>query len=1254
MPVADVLNRPDVLRTFLLVARPKQPWDQQEVLVTISNGGYGSLSGDTLASTLFRRGLIRPYSSRLDFRGIRFVGKQLSKNGDIQISNLNGEFDDVDGISLVELDWAGTTVEVFVAETPGTYEELSFDSFERIFTGTADELRWDEEMLTIPLADRGLSFEAEISERSLKGLSACLRIGASGSNENVSWDSTDGTSFSLNDSDLPVTFSIRVKRSSIAGVNSFIFIHDVNWRFFFDSSDRFRFSYVEDGDKRHRWGVDGQSDDDEWHWWDIVLLPSPFDAIIYRDGVAQDVTTFSVIDPTTQSQTWASLGAINEAGTSSNFDGEIDEFRAFGKQVGVDVLDDFRNRPVSVSEMERENGLWNFRFNEPGLTPDRVIDQLGLANDSTAVHNGPLHIGSLEGPPASEGRTAAKAHGRVRQVEPQLVDEFFLVYLLNDGPMGRVISVSDNGTPTILLEGEVDDVYAAAPASGFFDHDRQNGLIRLGASPDGNLTADYDGSDSGMSYALCLRNSNVDAAFVIPDAAAGTGCDIADTDLPVTIEWKQRMIEPSPTSHAVFLKASHYLLTNNPDTKTLSFQYYTDTSKRSTWSVSGASTYPAAFQGAKFGGSAAWHRISVVIGASPTFTIKLYIDGVLQTPDSETLVAATKVGTNDLKFFGTTGGIGSYWNGELNDFRIWDAERSAAEILANKDILVANDATNLRTNFRMDEGTGTGTGAVAQASTAGNGGPDADIVLSGGLTGVEWCGTHEGVALTPLQIMQQVTRDVVGIPDGPQVDPGDEYIDVEDFGQADIDALFEAGFYNEEKPVEAGEVMEIMAESANAFWSQRRDGGVTATRLFDPEFENEDFEVTDDTVDLGQRIQRRQTGARVWKVVQQYKKNYQTQKRNDLAAAAVLTEAEIEDLGKKLRSAEADDANVLANFPRAQELVLKGLMDTAEGGRRVANDVLTLLKKRRSLYSIPVHKQVFLREAGDIARVYLTRQGAQLGTRANLLDLSINLDQALSYVLNDDPVVAADASHGISSSSRPVVLEALITINEDIDNLSSGLAEPDTEWFVRSNNYSLGASWHKDNDFRIRIAPFAQLNTGVGVDDITLDAEDQLDDALTFKQTREFIHVAARFDGIQSQLYVNAIPVTTNIVSAAGSAISNVAIDFFESASPSSREPHLIDEVRIWDAGVDRTEMELDFWKYRPLIQSQIDLGMTGYWRFDELNASGNVADLSGNDNDLDPDTSTLTDSRPPGRKFIVVGFEEDASSDIVRLLLWG
>jgi hypothetical protein len=112
----------------------------------------------------------------------------------------------------------------------------------------------------------------------------------------------------------------------------------------------------------------------------------------------------------------------------------------------------------------------------------------------------------------------------------------------------------------------------------------------------------------------------------------------------------------------------------------------------------------------------AWHHVAVTMRSSDN-QLTIYIDGVQRAQG--TLTSEATSGNSAPVRIGRNGGsAGNYWNGKVDDVRLWNVVRTASEISANYEAELSSAPAALVANWKLDEGTGTG--AADSAGTAQN------------------------------------------------------------------------------------------------------------------------------------------------------------------------------------------------------------------------------------------------------------------------------------------------------------------------------------------------------------------------------------------------------------------------------------------------------------------------------------------------------------------------------------------------------
>lgn len=107
--------------------------------------------------------------------------------------------------------------------------------------------------------------------------------------------------------------------------------------------------------------------------------------------------------------------------------------------------------------------------------------------------------GGLEGGSNLAGVRKPLAFGKVRNIEPVLVDRANLVYQWHHESVEAVAAVYD-GALALTFAGDVADITATTVSAGSYKTQLSGGYIKLGAEPSKRCTLDGSGDNSGGSY----------------------------------------------------------------------------------------------------------------------------------------------------------------------------------------------------------------------------------------------------------------------------------------------------------------------------------------------------------------------------------------------------------------------------------------------------------------------------------------------------------------------------------------------------------------------------------------------------------------------------------------------------------------------------------------------------------------------------------------------------------------------------------
>jgi hypothetical protein len=145
--------------------------------------------------------------------------------------------------------------------------------------------------------------------------------------------------------------------------------------------------------------------------------------------------------------------------------------------------------------------------------------------------------GGLEGGSEISGLPRPIAYGACRNVTPVLVDAGLLLFQVADRPIRGITAVHDRGL-ALTHAGDVADILTASPPAGTYVTQLSGGYFRLGALPDGTVTADVEGDASYGTYVT----KTADIAFRLMCDRAG----FTDAGIDATAFDRLRSDQPAP------------------------------------------------------------------------------------------------------------------------------------------------------------------------------------------------------------------------------------------------------------------------------------------------------------------------------------------------------------------------------------------------------------------------------------------------------------------------------------------------------------------------------------------------------------------------------------------------------------------------------------------------------------------------------------------------------------------------------------
>src|SRR5690606_35587806 len=131
-----------------------------------------------------------------------------------------------------------------------------------------------------------------------------------------------------------------------------------------------------------------------------------------------------------------------------------------------------------------------------------------------------------------------------------------------------------------------------------------------------------------------------------------------------------------------------------------------------------------------------WHHVAVTYNNSLTTNkYKLYVDGVLDTENNITQPLNTAAATDMIIGKRISASLGGYFDGSIDEVRVWNVARTQEEIAANMDAEFCGIQPNLTAYFKLNEGTpeADNTAVTMAMDDSGNGytGTFMDFTLNG-------------------------------------------------------------------------------------------------------------------------------------------------------------------------------------------------------------------------------------------------------------------------------------------------------------------------------------------------------------------------------------------------------------------------------------------------------------------------------------------------------------------------------------------
>lgn len=89
-----------------------------------------------------------------------------------------------------------------------------------------------------------------------------------------------------------------------------------------------------------------------------------------------------------------------------------------------------------------------------------------------------------------------------------------------------------------------------------------------------------------------------------------------------------------------------------------------------------------------------WHHVAFVVNADNS-TVQIYVDGTLEKSQNSAAVGTESFANSEQLYFGAAGGSKYYWNGLIDEIRMWSVPLSVADIQQDMTISVNGNETGL-------------------------------------------------------------------------------------------------------------------------------------------------------------------------------------------------------------------------------------------------------------------------------------------------------------------------------------------------------------------------------------------------------------------------------------------------------------------------------------------------------------------------------------------------------------------------------
>ena len=157
-----------------------------------------------------------------------------------------------------------------------------------------------------------------------------------------------------------------------------------------------------------------------------------------------------------------------------------------------------------------------------------------------------------------------------------------------------------------------------------------------------------------------------------------------------------------------------------------------------------------------------WHHVAVTYDHSATTKVRMYIDGIQEFARNFT-VGVNTASTNAIQLGRRNDGV-NFYQGEMDEVRIWDVVRTAAEISANMNLEYCSPQTGLVAYYQLNDGMPSGMNSTITSASeliSANNGTLTNFTLSGSTS--NWVNGNSSISIPINDSIVQVGSTIVAI-----------------------------------------------------------------------------------------------------------------------------------------------------------------------------------------------------------------------------------------------------------------------------------------------------------------------------------------------------------------------------------------------------------------------------------------------------------------------------------------------------------